>query len=418
MRECSKNRKNNQEENSNWGIIEEVLRKGAREMLQSAIETEVVEYIDKYKHIKNEKGYRAAVRNGYLPERNILTGIGPINIKQPRVDDRVLRKKENIDPFTSKILPRFLRKIPSINNLLPVLYLKGISTGDFKTALSAILGKSSKGLSSNTISRLKKVWEQEYKDWSLRDLSEKEYVYMWVDGIYFNVRLEKDRPCVLVVIAADSEGNKDFLAIKDGHRESKISWKEILLDLKARGLKEGAKLAIGDEALGFWSALREVFSSTKEQRCWVHKTANILDKLPKSLQSSAKSLIHEMYMSENKDQALLSYEKFIKLYEDKYPRAVKCLAKDKLQMFSFYDFPAANWTHIRTTNPLESTFATVRLRTYKTRGCLNRITTLTMVYKLGLESKKRWKRLKGYNNIQLIVQGFKFIDGVLEKKAA
>lgn len=418
MNEFNRKERNNPEGSTNWSIIEEVLREGARKMLQAAIENEVVEYVDAFKHLRDDNDYRLVVRNGYMPPRDILTGIGPITIKKPRVDDRKLREKESVDPFTSKILPRFLRRIPSIDNLLPVLYLKGISTGDFTTALSSILGDSAKGLSANTIIRLKEVWELEFKDWSKRDLSNKKYVYFWVDGIYFNVRLEKDRPCILVVIAADSEGNKEFLAISDGHRESKLSWKELLLDLKGRGLKEGAKLAIGDGALGFWSALREVYPATKEQRCWVHKTSNILDKLPKRLQTSAKYLIHEMYMAENKEQALLSYDKFIKLYEDKYPKAVECLTKDKSRLFTFYDFPAANWAHIRTTNPIESTFSTVRLRTYKTRGCLNRITTLVMVYKLGIECQKRWKRLKGFNYIPLVIKGIKFVDGVLLDKEA
>jgi putative transposase len=298
-------------------------------MLQTAIENEVADFIDQYKHRTDENGHRLAVRNGYMPEREITTGIGAISVKQPRLDDRKLRKDKGIPVFTSQILPRFMRRIPSIDNLIPALYLKGISTGDFSTALTAILGEGVKNLSANTIVRLKEGWETEYKDWLKRDLNNKKYVYFWVDGIYFNVRLEKDRPCVLVVIAADETGKKELLAITDGERESKISWKELLLDLKDRGLKQEPKLVIGDGALGFWSAVQEVYSESKEQRCWVHKTRNILDKLPKNLHSAAKELIHDMYMADTKKLAFIAYKKFINIYNDKYPKAVKCLTKDK-----------------------------------------------------------------------------------------
>jgi putative transposase len=405
MNDCTKeftNNPENQGKSSNWSILEEVLREGARKMLQTAIENEVADFIDQYKHRTDENGHRLAVRNGYMPEREITTGIGAIPVKQPRLDDRKLRKDKDTPVFTSQILPRFMRRIPSIDNLIPALYLKGISTGDFSTALTAILGEGVKNLSANTIVRLKEGWETEYNDWTKRDLSNKKYVYFWVDGIYFNVRLEKDRPCVLVVIAADETGKKELLAITDGERESKISWKELLLGLKDRGLKQEPKLVIGDGALGFWSAVQEVYSGSKEQRCWVHKTRNILDKLPKNLHSAAKELIHDMYMADTKELALLAYKRFINIYEDKYPKAVKCLIKDKDRLFTFYDFPAANWIHIRTTNPIESTFATVRLRTYKTKGCGNRTTTLSMVYKLGIEAEKNWKRLKGAKNIPLV----------------
>jgi transposase-like protein len=318
--------------------------------------------------------------------------------------------------FTSQILPRFLRRIPSIDNLIPVLYLKGISTGDFPTALTAILGDEAKGVSASTVVRLKSIWESEYKEWLKRDLSNKQYVYFWVDGIYCNVRME-EKSCILVIIAADEEGNKELLAIDDGFRESMISWKEILLSLKDRGLQDGPKLAIGDGALGFWAALREVFPNTEEQRCWVHKTANVLDKLPKTLQAKAKNQIHEMYMAENKKNALLSYERFIGIYKDKYPKAVNCLEKDKDRLFTFYDYPAVHWTHIRTTNPIESTFSTVRHRSYRTKNCGNRVTTLTMVYKLVMESQKNWHKLKGYEMIPLVLKGKIFKDGVLKEAA-
>ena len=404
-------------EESAKSILEEILQEGARKLLQAAIENEVEEYIEEYTQRRDERGRRLAVRNGYLPEREILTGLGPIKIKQPRVDDRKLRKEKGTGQFTSKILPRYLRRIPSIDNLIPALYLKGISTGDFPEALSAILGKSAKGLSATNIVRLKAKWEEEYKGWSSRDLSGKEYVYFWVDGVYFNVRLDDTRSCILIIMAADSEGNKELVAINDGYRESTISWKEILLDLKRRGLKEVPKLAVGDGAMGFWAALREVFPETREQRCWVHKTANILDKFPKSMQSKVKSQIHEMYMAESKEAALSAYNHFVRVYRDKYPKAVDCLEKDKDVLFTFYDFPASHWIHIRTTNPIESTFATVRLRTYRTKGCGSRIATLTMVFKLTREAQKTWKKLKGYKLIPLVMEGKRFVDGELKEAA-
>jgi putative transposase len=280
----------------------------------AAIENEVAEYVEKHKGFRDEKGHCLAVRNGYLPEREILTGVGPICVRQPRVDDRKLRERQPKESFTSNILPRYMRRIPSIDNLIPVLYLKGISTGDFPQALASILGESAKGLSAANIVRLKSLWEEDYKVWAKRDLSEKTYVYFWVDGIYFNVRLDDERVCLLVIMAADADGHKELIAVSDGYRESKISWKELLFDLKRRGLKEGPKLCIGDGGLGFWAAVREAFPKTREQRCWVHKTANILDKLPKSMQSKAKSHIHDMYRAENKKAALQAYDHFIERY--------------------------------------------------------------------------------------------------------
>ena len=398
-------------------ILDELLRAGARKMLQSAIEQEVNDFIENNKTYKDTEGKSLVFRNGHAPERDILSGIGPIKIKRPRVDDRKLRKNKNNSGFSSEILPRFLRRVPSIDNLLPILYLKGISTGDFPTALEAILGANAKNISANTIVRLKDTWEKEYLDWSIRDLSNKKYVYFWVDGIHLNVRLEKERPCILVIIAADQDGNKELLAVSDGVSESKIGWKEILLDLRNRGLSEGPKLTVGDGALGFWSALNEVFPNALQQRCWVHKTANILDKLPKSLRSQAKGNIHDMYMASDKETALKEFDKFIELYQDKYPKAIECLQKSKDKLFVFYDFPAIHWTHITTTNPIESTFATIRLRTYKTRGCGNRKTVFSMVFKLALEAQKRWKKLKGHNLIYSILRGDKYIDGVIEKVA-
>jgi putative transposase len=398
--------------------LEEVIIKGARKMLKLALENEVDEFIAKHSVLVDEDGKRVVTRNGHLPERDILTGVGPIAVKQPRVDDRNLKSNTQDERFTSNILPRYLRRIPSIDNLIPTLYLKGISTNDFGTALSAILGEGAQGLSASNIVRLKQSWEKDYDKWRNRSLSGKKYVYFWVDGVYFNVRLEEDRSCILIVIAADSDGNKELLAVSDGYRESSIAWKELLLDLKRRGLSSPPKLAVGDGALGFWKALTEVFGSTRRQRCWVHKTANILDKMPKSIQPKAKSMIHDMYLAATKEDAGSAYDHFVNVFSDKYPKAVECLVKDREDLFTFYDFPAAHWVHIRTTNPIESTFATVKLRTYKTKGCGSRKATLTMVFKLAMEVSKTWRRLKGSEFIVHVLENRKFVDGELVEGVA
>jgi transposase-like protein len=363
-------------EESTWSVLEQVAREGARKMLQLALENEVEEFVQKHSNLTDEDGRKVVAKNGYMPQRDIVTGMGPLTIIQPRIDDRNLKEYSGNDRFTSNILPRYLRRIPSIDNLIPALYLKGISTNDFPTALSAILGESARGLSAANIVRLKESWQKDYMQWKSRDLSHKNYVYFWVDGVYFNVRLEDDRSCILVIIGADRHGNKELVAICDGFRESKLSWREMLLDLKQRGLSFAPKLATGDGGLGFWAALGEVFPETRRQRCWVHKTVNILDKMPKSIQAKAKSMIHEMYMVATKENALKAYDHFIQTFEPKYPKAVECLKKDKEDLFTFYDFPAMHWIHIRTTNPIESTFATVKLRIFKTKGCGSRIATL------------------------------------------
>jgi len=306
-----------------------------------------------------------------------------------------------------------MRRAPSIDNLIPVLYLKGISTNEFQTALSSILGEGAKGLSAATVVRLKQIWETEYKTWSKRDLSGKRYVYIWADGIHCNVRLDDQKTCLLVIMGADEHGKKELIAVNDGYRESKASWKEILLDLKQRGLNKAPKLAVGDGALGFWAALEEEYPETKQQRCWVHKTVNILDKLPKAIQSKAKSMIHDMYMADTEENALKSYDHFVASFQDKYPKAVECLVKDKETLFTFYQFPSVHWIHIRTTNPIESTFATVRNRTHSTKGCGSRMATLTMVYKLCLEAEKTWHKLKGHKMIEYVIQDKKFVNGEL-----
>ena len=392
--------------------LEEFLREGARRLLQEAIGHEVDEYIGTHAHEKDEWGHRMVVRNGSLPERELLTGIGPVAIKQPRVRDR----REDHE-FTSRILPKYMRRVPSVDALIPALYLRGISTGDFTDALESILGPQAGGLSATNIVRLKEGWQEEYREWAQRDLSLKHYVYVWVDGIYFNVRLSSDRPCILVVMGATATGNKELIAVHDGERESELSWSEVLNDLKRRGLKRAPKLAVGDGALGFWAALEKIWPSTRQQRCWVHKTANVLDKLPKSVQPSAKTLIHDMYLAPTEKDAKKAFAQFQTLYEAKYPKAWECLRKDEDQLFTFYAFPAEHWRHLRTTNPIESTFATVRHRTRKTKGCGTRATTLAMVFKLALEAEKHWRRLNGCELILEVLRGTTFIDGEMEKAA-
>jgi len=404
-----------QEKEEVKSLLEEIIREGARKLLQAAIEHEVNEYISSFSDTTDEKGRRMVVKNGFLPERSILTGIGPLSVKQPRVRD----KREDKEVFTSSILPRYLRRIPSLDNLIPALYLKGISTGDFTEALSAILGDKAKGLSANTIVRLKRQWEEEYKQWSKRELTGKRYVYFWADGIYFNVRLEdpeNKKQCFIIIIGALEDGTKELVAVLDGYRESKLSWMELLSGLKQRGLEEGPLLAIGDGGLGFWAAMSEIYPETRQQRCWVHKTANILDKMPKSVQSKAKEKIHDIYMAPTRQQALVAYNAFVSLYHAKFEKACECLTKDKDILLTFYDFPCEHWIHIRSTNVIESTFATVRLRTKKTKGCGSRLATLTMVFKLAIEAQKTWLRIKGYKLIPKLINGTRFVDGEIQEE--
>ena len=320
--------------------LTEVLRRGAKELLQQAVDAEVAEVIAHYEALKDEHGWQRVVRNGYLPARTIQTGIGEVPVRAPRVRDRAGELK-----FSSSILPPYLRRTRSLDELLPWLYLKGLSTGDFSGALTALLGTAAPGLSAGTISRLKEVWRLEYEQWRKRDLSNKEYVYVWVDGIYFGVRLEDARQCMLVVIGASKDGRKELLGLIDGYRESEASWKELLLDLKERGLTEDPKLAIGDGSLGFWKALPQVFGSTRGQRCWKHKTANVLNKLPKGLQAKAKADLNDIWMAENRPGAEQAFDIFLLNYESKYPKASECLSKDREALLTFYDFPAPHWQH-------------------------------------------------------------------------
>ena len=400
-------------------VLTEVLRDGAREMLARAVELEVAEYIEKYKDVTDASGHRMVVRNGHHPERKIQTGLGPIDVKAPKVNDKRTDEQGIRKRFTSQILPPYLRKTKSLEELVPWLYLKGISTGDFPEALQALLGKEAQGFSASTVTRLKSVWGEEFKEWEKQSLKDKRYVYMWADGVHFNVRLgEDDRLCILVIIGATEDGKKELVAVEQGYRESEMSWKNVLLSLRGRGLEQGPELAIGDGALGFWKAMEEIFPSAKQQACWVHKTANILDKLPKSKQPEAKEMIREIYMAETKIGAEKALNKFQSVFEDKYPKAVKSLLRGEHRLLSFYDFPGVHWQHIRTTNPIESAFATVRLRTKRTKGCGSANATVHMVFKLMQSAEKRWRKLRGYRLLDDVIDlNIKFEDGI-KKQAA
>jgi transposase-like protein len=396
--------------------LTDILRSGARQLLAQAIEAEVEAHIAAHADLTDDRGRRRVVRHGYLPEREIQTGIGAVRVRAPRTRDR--------DPaggrihFTSSILPPYLRRAKSVEELLPWLYLKGISTGDFSEALGALLGPDAPGLAASTIGRLKAVWWDEYEAWRRRDLSARRYVYFWADGIYFSPRMDHDKQCVLVIIAADALGNKDIVGLMDGYRESAQSWKELLLDLKQRGLENGPELAVGDGALGFWKALREVYGETREQRCWVHKSVNVLNQMPKSLHARAKGHLQDIWMAETKADADNAFDFFMQAYGAKYDKAVERLVKDRDRLLSFYDFPAEHWKHIRTTNPIESTFATVRNRTVKTKGCLSRKTALAMAFKLILSARRKWRKLDGSNQLAEIIDGVAFKDGIKQIKHA
>lgn len=395
--------------------LEQIAREGARRALQKAIEDEVAEYINSHGDCVDEQGHRLVVRNGHKPSRTILTGLGPLEVVQPRVDDRRVDEEGQRIRFRSRILPPYLRKTKVIEELIPWLYLKGITTNDMSEALIH-LGFDGAGLSATSVVRMKELWTDEYHHWNQRDLSQKQYVYIWADGLYFGCRLTDERPCVLTIMGATADGRKELIAIHDGQRESEQSWMEVLLDLKARGLKEAPKLAIGDGALGFWAALAKVFPGTRQQRCWVHKTANVLNKLPKSQQIDAKDRLQQIWMAPTREQAFKAFDLFIQTYQAKFPKAVECLLKDKDELMAFNDFPAEHWVHLRTTNPIESTFATVELRTYRTKGPGSREAGLAMVFKLAQQAEKRWRRLNRSDMIQDVIAGVLFVDGV--KKAA
>ena len=398
-------------------VLTEILRHGAQQMLARAIENEVAEYVATYAHERDAQGARRVVRNGHMPARSILTGLGPVEVARPRVNDRRVDADGVRMRFTSKILPPYLRRTKAIDDLIPWLYLKGVSTGDFPEALQALLGPGAGGLSATNICRLKRVWEDEWKDWSHRDLTDKRYVYVWADGIYFNIRLEDEankKQCLLVLMGATSSGKKELIGITDGYRESEQSWLELLRSLQARGLAVDPKLAVADGALGFWAAARKAWPTTREQRCWVHKTANVLNKLPQSVQPKAKAMLHEIWQAETKANAETAFDLFVTTFEAKYPKAAACLAKDRDVLLTFYDFPAEHWRHLRTTNPIESTFATVRLRHRRTKGSGSRTACLTMVFKLARAAEKKWRRLNGSALLSEVIRGVRFIDGVKE----
>ena len=392
-------------------MLTEILRSGAQRLLAAALEAEVESYLSQHADARDEAGHRLVVRNGHAPERSIQTGLGNVEVRRPRVDDRRVDTDGNRIRFTSSILPPYLRRTKAVEELIPWLYLKGVSTGDFSEALAALLGKDAPGLSASTVVRLKQIWETDFKEWSRRDLSNERIVYVWGDGIHFNIRLEEQRQCILVLMGTTAGGEKKLLAVMDGYRESEQSWKELLLDLKSRGLTIDPELAIGDGALGFWKALPQVWSKTRAQRCWCHKTANVLNYLPKGEQPRAKDALHQIWMAATRDDATRAFDLFVRTYEAKFARATSCLVKDRDELLAFYDFPAEHWKHLRTTNPIESTFATVRLRTKRTKGSGSRVACLAMVFKLAQAAERKWRKLNGYELLGDVIRGARFKDG-------
>ena len=390
--------------------LTDLVRDGAQRIIRQAVEAELKAFLDEHGGDRDAEGRRAVVRNGYLPERQVLTGIGAVTVKVPKTRDRSGGGR----CFRSELLPPYLKKARRLEAVLPWLYLKGVSTNDFDEALRALFGASVKGLSPPTIGRLKRVWEAEYAEWRRRDWQGDDFVYLWADGIYVNVRSDHRR-CLLVVVGCDVQGRKHFLAIEEGFRESTESWKAVLMSLRDRGV-DAAKLAVGDAALGFWSALAEVYPETRAQRCWVHKTVNILDKLPKSLQGDAKSMLHEIWQADTRARAHQAFDRFVATFEEKYPKAVDCLVKDRGELLAFYEFPAVHWQHLRTTNPIESTFATIRLRTVKTRNCVSAKSGLSLVHQLAMSAQKRWRRLRGFRHLADVVADVKYIDGINERE--
>ena len=385
--------------------LHEILQRGARELLAKAVEAELNALLTQYSTLEVD-GKKAVVRNGHLPERTIQTGLGDIPVKVPKVRDR---SGQGIK-FNSTLVPPYLKRTKAMEELIPWLYLRGISTGQMQPALESLLGKDAKGLSANTVSRLKQQWEQDYDVWRKRDLSKRRYVYIWADGVYSHVRMD-DKLCLLVIIGSDETGRKEVLAVVDGYRESEASWLEVLSQLESQGLTIPPKLAVGDGALGFWKALAKQWPETATQRCWVHKTANVLNKVPKAVQPKVKEALHDIWQAETRDSAYKAFDNTLKRFEAKYARAMECLKKDKENMLAFYDFPAEHWQHIRTTNPIESVFASVRLRTTKSKSCGSRKTTLAMSYKLMTTAQNTWRRLRGFRLLADVVQGIQFKDG-------
>jgi putative transposase len=391
--------------------LDEICLEGAQRMLHRALELEVEDYLERHHDARDENGHALVTRNGKARPRKVTIGSGTMEVTAPRVRDERVDEDGDRCRFTSEILPPYMRRSPKVAEVLPVLYLRGLSTGDFREALPALLGKeATAGLSPTTITRLTAEWQQEYDTFRKRDIRSKRFAYMWADGVHFRIRLEDDRLCTLVLIGVREDGSKELIAVEDGYRESKESWLSVLRDLAARGV-EAPLLAIGDGALGFWAALREVWPESKEQRCWVHRLANVLDKLPKRLQPRAKSQLHEIFKAETKEIAAEQLAKFVKEYEDKYPKAVASLLRDREKLLTFYDFPAAHWQSIRSANVIESAFATVRLRQRVTKGAGSRAKGLTMAFKLLAMAQKRWRRLRSPQLVQELLEGTKFVDG-------
>ena len=389
-----------------------IVRDGARRLLAQAVEAEAEAFLASMRNVRLPDGRDRLVRHGYGPERMIQTGIGPVAVRRAKLRDRNGGEGGERVRFTSAILPRWSRRTRSLDALLPILYLRGVSAGDFQEALAALLGKDAPNLSTSVIARLKAEWEAEYVRWQRRDLSARRYVYIWVDGVYLQARMEPQAECMLVVIGATPEGKKELLGFQVGVRESAQSWRELLVELKARGLAIAPELATGDGALGFWKALEEVFPTTRHQRCTVHKTANVLDKLPTSVQPAAKRDLRQIWTAPDRKSADAAITVFAEKYSAKYERAVTCLVKDRDALLTFYDFPAEHWDHLRTANPIESVFATVRHRTVRTRGALSQDTARLMVFKLIMAAAKTWRRLKGENQLPKVVAGVTFRNGV------
>jgi len=389
-----------------------VLRSGARRLLAQAIEAEAEAFLAAMAERRLGDGRARFVRHGHGPERTIQTGIGPVEVQRVKVRDRAPAETDERVRFTSQILPRWARRTRSLEALLPVLYLRGVSTGDFQEALAALLGKEAPNLSPSVIARLKGDWQAEHQRWQQRDLAARRYVYLWADGVYLQARLEPQAECMLVVIGATPEGKKELVGFQVGTRESTQSWRELLVGLKARGLAIAPELAVGDGALGFWKAMEEVFPATRHQRCWVHKALNILNKLPKSLQANARQDLREIWLAPDRVTADRAMATFAAKYAPKYDRAVACLTKDREALLTFYDFPAEHWDHLRSSNPIESVFATVRHRTVRTKGALSQETARLMVFKLVMAAARTWRRLKGENQLPKVIEGVTFKDGV------
>jgi transposase-like protein len=371
------------------------------------VEAELQELLEAHAERRTADGKAGVVRNGYLPERELQTGVGPVTVRIPKV------RTKTGEPVTfhSALVPPYVRKTKSLEAALPWLYLKGISSGDMSEALAVLVGQEATGLSASTVSRLKQVWAEQYSRWREERLDKDRWVYVWADGVYSGLRMEQAKLCALVVVGVNERGEKHFLAIEDGVRESTQSWREVLLGLQSRGMN-APELAIGDGAMGFWAALEEIYPKARQQRCWMHKTMNVLNYLPKSTQAKAKQSLHEIWQAETKAAAEKAFELFIKIYEPKYPKATLCLQKDRTELLAFYDFPAQHWQSIRTSNPIESTFATIRHRTKRSKGCLSRDGMLHMMFKLGQCAEKKWRRLRGFDYLAKVVTGIKFKDGV------